>query len=185
MFEGLLRKTRHLFWICCGLGIAEHTLLSQIGGVEAEQRLTKSLVLKKHPQPKRRRVQREKAAGKAQRHGEARGSKMQASMLAGRLAHLSASVSWGVWLGAAKMEPRARYGASGPASVGTDVVRGDEIELSELIGVSSERFGTRSKPGDRLLFESVRKCAAPENGLIQGALPNTMEDPGYVFAKAK
>jgi hypothetical protein len=78
--RGLLRKTKRVFWICSGLGIAAHISLSQIGGFGAEQkvvkplttqfvkrqpRLTKPLELKKRPQPKRRQVRREMVAVKA------------------------------------------------------------------------------------------------------------------------
>ena len=82
------------------------------------------------------------------------------------------------------MEPGARYEVSGPTSVGTGVARGDEIELSKLIDILNERFGTEFKPGDQLFFESIREDAVADSSLRQAALANTMENFGYVFRKA-
>ena len=86
--------------------------------------------------------------------------------------------------GSIVMEPGARYEVSGPTSVGTGVARGDEIELSKLIDLLNERFGTEFKPGDQLFFESIREDAVADSSLRQAALANTMENFGYVFRKA-
>jgi len=82
------------------------------------------------------------------------------------------------------MDPEARYEVSGPTSVGTGVARGDEIDLSRLIDLLNERFGTEFKPGDQLFFESIREDAVADSSLRQAALANTMENFGYVFHKA-
>ncbi len=82
------------------------------------------------------------------------------------------------------MDPEARYEVSGPTSVGTGVARGDEIDLSRLIDLLNERFGTEFKPGDQLFFESIREDAVADSSLRQAALANTMENFGYVFRKA-
>lgn len=86
--------------------------------------------------------------------------------------------------GSIVMETGARYEVSGPTSVGTGVARGDEIELSKLIDLLNERFGTEFKPGDQLFFESIREDAVADSSLRQAALANTMENFGYVFRKA-
>jgi len=86
--------------------------------------------------------------------------------------------------GSIVLEPGARYEVSGPTSVGTGVARGDEIELSKLIDILNERFGTEFKPGDQLFFESIREDAMADSNLRQAALANTMENFGYVFRKA-
>ncbi len=86
--------------------------------------------------------------------------------------------------GSIVMEPGARYEVSGPTSVGTGIARGDEIELSKLIDILNERFGTEFKPGDQLFFESIREDAVADSNLRQAALANTMENFGYVFRKA-
>ncbi len=85
--------------------------------------------------------------------------------------------------GSIVMEPGATYEVSGPTSVGTGVARDDEIELSKLIDILNERFGTEFKPGDELFFESIREDAVADNNLRQAALANTQENFGYVFRK--
>jgi type I restriction enzyme R subunit len=86
--------------------------------------------------------------------------------------------------GSIVMEAGAGCEVSGPTSVGTGVARGDEIELSKLIDILNERFGTEFKPGDQLFFESIREDALADSSLRQAALANTMENFGYVFRKA-
>jgi len=86
--------------------------------------------------------------------------------------------------GSILMEPGARYEVSGPTSVGTGISRGEEIELSKLIDILNERFGTEFKPADQLFFESIREDALSDSSLRQAALANTMENFGYVFRKA-
>ena len=73
---------------------------------------------------------------------------------------------------------------SGPTYVGTGVAGGDEIELSRLIDILNERFGTNFRPGDQLFFESIREDAMADSSLRQAALANTMENFGYVFRRA-
>jgi len=73
---------------------------------------------------------------------------------------------------------------SGPTAVGTKAAHSDEIELSRLIDILNERFGTEFKPGDQLFFESIREDAVADSGLRQAAMANTMENFGYVFRKA-
>ena len=73
---------------------------------------------------------------------------------------------------------------SGPTEVGTGVSHGEKVELSQLIDILNERFGTDFKPGDQLFFDSVREDAVGDSGLRQAAMANTMENFGYVFQKA-
>jgi type I restriction enzyme R subunit len=82
-------------------------------------------------------------------------------------------------LEAGKTEP-----IDGPTAVGTKAARPDDIELSRLIDILNERFGTEFKPGDQLFFESIREDAVANGGLRQAAMANTMENFGYVFCKA-
>lgn len=84
-----------------------------------------------------------------------------------------------IHLEAGKPEP-----IDGPTSVGTKASRPDDIELSRLIDILNERFGTEFKPGDQLFFESIREDAVADSGLRQAAMANTMENFGYVFRKA-
>ena len=73
---------------------------------------------------------------------------------------------------------------SGPLSVGTGKERGDKIELSQLIDILNERFGTEFKPGDQLFFDSITEDAIADSSLRQAATANSMENFGYVFLKA-
>jgi len=83
-----------------------------------------------------------------------------------------------------EMEAGKEEPVSGPTSVGTGVAHGEEIELSKLIDILNERFGTAFKPGDQLFFESIKEDAVGDASLRQAALANTMENFGYVFRKA-
>ena len=82
------------------------------------------------------------------------------------------------------MDPQGEYTIDGPTSVGTGIVRGEEIELSKLIDILNERFGTEFKPGDQLFFDSIREDAVADSDLRQAVLANTMENFSYVFLKA-
>ena len=72
---------------------------------------------------------------------------------------------------------------SGPVEVGTGITHGEKIELSKLIDILNERFGTDFKPGDQLFFESIKEDAVANPALRQAALANSMENFGYVFMK--
>jgi len=73
---------------------------------------------------------------------------------------------------------------SGPTEVGTGQSRGEQIELSRLIDILNERFGTEFKFGDQLYFDSIVEDAIADSNLRQAALANTMENFSYVFLKA-
>jgi len=73
---------------------------------------------------------------------------------------------------------------SGPTSVGTGVSHEEMIELSQLIDILNERFGTEFKPADQLFLDSICEDAAADTTLRQAAMANTMENFGYVFLKA-
>jgi len=72
----------------------------------------------------------------------------------------------------------------GPTSVGTGLEHRDEIELSQLIDIINDRFGTEFKPADQLFFDSIREDAVADSSLRQAAKANNMENFGYVFKKA-
>lgn len=73
---------------------------------------------------------------------------------------------------------------SGPSEVGTGASHPEEIELSQLIDILNDRFGTEFKPADQLFLDSIREDAVADGMLRQAALANTMENFGYVFKKA-
>jgi type I restriction enzyme R subunit len=72
----------------------------------------------------------------------------------------------------------------GPTSVGTGALKEEKIELSRLIDILNERFGTKFKPGDQLFFDAIKEDAIADPELRQAALANTIENFGYVFIKA-
>jgi type I restriction enzyme R subunit len=72
----------------------------------------------------------------------------------------------------------------GPTDVGTGVSPEIRIELSELIDILNDRFGTEFKLGDQLFFDSIREDAVANEELRQAAMANTMENFGYVFLKS-
>ena len=72
----------------------------------------------------------------------------------------------------------------GPTAVGTGLPHDAEIELSRLIDLLNDRFGTDFKPGDQLFLDSVREQAVADEGLRQAAMANTLDNFKYVFAKA-
>jgi len=86
--------------------------------------------------------------------------------------------------GSIRLEAGKEEPVSGPTSVGTGIAHGDEIELSKLIDILNERFGTEFKPADQLFLDSIREDAVADSDLRQAALANTMENFGYVFLKA-
>ena len=73
---------------------------------------------------------------------------------------------------------------AGPIAVGSRAAHAAMIELSQLIDILNERFGTDFKPGDQLFLESIREDAVADPEIRQAALANTMENFGYVFLKA-
>ena len=73
---------------------------------------------------------------------------------------------------------------AGPVAVGSRAAHAEKIELSQLINILNERFGTEFKPGDQLFLESIREDALADPEIRQAALANTMENFGYVFLKA-
>ncbi|HSV31457.1 MAG TPA: type I restriction endonuclease [Atribacteraceae bacterium] len=86
--------------------------------------------------------------------------------------------------GAIPLEAGQGGEVAGPTAVGTGIACGEQIELSKLIDILNERFGTDFKPADQLFLDSIREDAVGDAGLRQAAMANTMENFGYVFLKA-
>jgi type I restriction enzyme R subunit len=86
--------------------------------------------------------------------------------------------------GSIKLEAGKGGEVAGPTEVGTGIPRGEQIELSTLIDILNERFGTDFKPADQLFLDSIREDAVTDEGIRQAAMANTMENFGYVFLKA-
>ncbi len=86
--------------------------------------------------------------------------------------------------GSIDLQPGKGGEVSGPTEVGTGVSHEEKIELSQLIDILNDRFGTEFKPGDQLFFDSIKEDAVADSALRQAALANTKENFGYVFLKA-
>ena len=76
-------------------------------------------------------------------------------------------------------EPSVIYG---PTEVGTGSVD-KEVELSTLIELLNERFGTEFTVADQLFFEQVKETAVSNEELQEAAKANTLENFKYVFDK--
>ncbi len=72
----------------------------------------------------------------------------------------------------------------GPADVGTGRPGDEEVELSTIIEMLNERFGTDFKPADQLFLDAVREDAIASEELRDAAAANSMDNFLYVFRKA-
>ena len=86
--------------------------------------------------------------------------------------------------GSIVLESESEYALDGPTEVGTARKRGPEVELSKLIDLLNERFGTEFSPADQLFFDQIQEHAAENAELRQAALANTIDAFKYVFDKA-
>lgn len=86
--------------------------------------------------------------------------------------------------GSIDLQPGAQGELKGPTAVGTGKAKDNEIELSELIDILNERFGTDFKPADQLFLDSVREEAVADPSLREAAEANTLDNFGYVFRRA-
>jgi type I restriction enzyme R subunit len=85
--------------------------------------------------------------------------------------------------GSISLQPGDRGAVSAPTAVGTGMDRHEQVELSRLIDVINQRFGTDFKPVDQLFFDQIREEAASDTALQQAARVNSLENFGYVFDK--
>jgi len=86
--------------------------------------------------------------------------------------------------GSIQLEAGTAGEVAGPVAVGSRAAHAEKIELSQLIDILNERFGTDFKPGDQLFLESIREDALGDPEIRQAALANSLENFGYVFLKA-
>ena len=85
--------------------------------------------------------------------------------------------------GAIPLESGKDGEVTGPTSVGTGVSREEAIELSQLIDILNERFGTSFTQADQLFLDSIKEDALADSNLREAALANPMENFGYTFLK--
>lgn len=85
--------------------------------------------------------------------------------------------------GSIDLKAGVRAPISGPSAVGTGTDQMPKIQLSKLIDILNERFGTEFKPGDQLFFDSIREDALSNPDLGQSARVNTKDNFAFVFRK--
>jgi type I restriction enzyme, R subunit len=85
--------------------------------------------------------------------------------------------------GSIKLKAGEKVPISAPTSLGTGTDHAVRIQLSKLIDILNERFGTEFKPGDQLFFESIREDALSNPDLHQSARVNTKENFNYLFKR--
>jgi type I restriction enzyme R subunit len=73
--------------------------------------------------------------------------------------------------------------ARAPTEVGTSIASEVKIELSHLIDILNDKFGTEFKPGDQLFFDSIREDAVADSYLREAAKANTLDNFGFAFRK--
>jgi len=86
--------------------------------------------------------------------------------------------------GSIRLDTGENVPISGPTAVGTSKNEDPQVELSRLIDLVNERFGTDFTQADELFFHQIREEAIADAALRQAASANTMENFRYVFVKA-
>ncbi len=86
--------------------------------------------------------------------------------------------------GTIQLEPGESGEVEGPTAVGTGRGEGPQVELSTLIDIINERFGTDFTPADELFFSQIREEALADEELQQAARANTIDNFRFVFDKA-
>lgn len=72
----------------------------------------------------------------------------------------------------------------GPTDVGTAVVADEKVQLSTLVEIINERFGTSFTEADELFFSQIREEAIADEALQQAATANPLETFKLVWDKA-
>ncbi len=81
------------------------------------------------------------------------------------------------------LETGGDYVIDGPTGVGTGYVAENPIELSRLIKILNERFGTDFTEDDQLFFDEIRETAVHDPHLRRAAKVNSIENFELVFAE--
>jgi len=81
------------------------------------------------------------------------------------------------------LETGGDYVIDGPTGVGTGYVAENPIELSRLIKILNERFGTDFTEDDQLFFDEIRETAIHDPHLRRAAKVNSIENFELVFAE--
>ena len=72
--------------------------------------------------------------------------------------------------GSISLAPGDRGAVKAPTAVGMGEDHHEQIELSRLIDIVNERFGTEFKPADQLFFDQIREEAIADTHIQQAAM---------------
>ena len=86
--------------------------------------------------------------------------------------------------GQIELQPDQPEPLDGPTEVGTAMVSEEKVELSTIIGIINERFGTTFTEADELFFSQIREEAVADEALQQAATANQLEAFKLVFDKS-
>ncbi|MBE3074301.1 MAG: DEAD/DEAH box helicase family protein, partial [Actinobacteria bacterium] len=86
--------------------------------------------------------------------------------------------------GVIPLRPGQSEPLDGPTEVGTAVISEEKVELSTLIEIINDRFGTTFTAADELFFSQIREEAVADEQLQQAATANPLEAFKLVFDKA-
>ena len=86
--------------------------------------------------------------------------------------------------GTIKLDSGETIPVAGPTAVGTGKSKDTQVELSKLIDIVNQRFGTEFTQADDLFFLQLREESLADEGLRQAATANTLDNFRYVFVRA-
>lgn len=72
---------------------------------------------------------------------------------------------------------------AGATAVGTGIPHDDEVELSKIIEVLNERFGTDFTTADQLFFEQVKEDLKANADVVQSAMVNDLDNFKFVITR--
>ena len=197
----LFRKARHVLWIALGVAIALHGSLSQVIGlreqksvvkplttqfIKRQPRLTKPLEMKKHPKPRRRRLQRKMVSVKARVDRQQVSNIVQPSEMIERLTRPSVGMSRITVLQSTEMEPEAWaqsiQGAKEPkhqVSLALEMLDIDALDTGEYHAmIVQDPYDKKSISGFfHLAVAYARSATIEENNYFPDlqALPNIVQ----------
>jgi len=182
--KALLSKTRRVVWGCFGLCIAIHLALTQVSGLEAEQkavkplttqfvkrqpRLTKPLELRKRPRPKRRTLERKMVSVQAKMQRAGRGAGFQPAHVLRGVARPSISVGRIARFAEVGVEPQATAGIiEGAREVGQKIDMSLELLDINVLDTGRHHALVVQAPNDKRSIKGFCRLGVVYSGAIYG-----------------
>lgn len=85
--------------------------------------------------------------------------------------------------GTIELEKNSDIAIDGPSETGSGKSNKNLVELSVLINLLNEKFGTQFKPGDQLFFDSIREDALSNEKVVKAANANSLDNFEFMFKK--